>query len=43
MLSGLSTLLSGLAALLPFFLHIVSHKAFLLKKRGISRTFEICR
>jgi hypothetical protein len=37
------SLLSGLAALLTFLLHIVSHKAFLLKKREIFHAFEICR
>ena len=36
------SMLSGLAALLTFFLHIVSHNAFLLKKRETFHAFEIC-
>jgi K+-sensing histidine kinase KdpD len=37
------SVLSGLAAaLLTFLLHIVSHKAFLLKKRETFHAFEIC-
>ena len=41
MLAGLTALLalSKLAALLTLLLHIVSHKAFLLKKRETPRAF----
>jgi hypothetical protein len=45
MLSGLAALLalSALATLLPLplLLHVVSHKSFLLRKRGLSRAFGI--
>jgi fatty acid desaturase len=44
-LSGLAALLalSALVTLLPLLLHVVSHKTFLLRKRGLSRAFGIYR
>jgi hypothetical protein len=45
MLSGLAALLSlsALATWLPLVLHVISHKSFLLRKRGLSHAFGIYR